>query len=127
MKPADRWRWIVASDILLHLTAVWFFAFLPPNTVNRVEMSVMIMSFFAAVGVIMHAWGKYLLPGTQWAYLISGFVCVFTLTAYEIRVDESVPMSIYIPFGLFLFAGAVSSFAAHVIDGGRKRTVRRGR
>ena len=127
MNHTDRWRWVIAADILLHLTAIWFFAFLPPNTVNQIELTVMLLSFLAAIGVVLHAAGRGRFFGAEWAYLASGFVCVFTLLTYEIRAHGDVPSSIYIPFGLFLFAGAVSSFAAHVIDGGQKRRTHRGR
>ena len=127
MNSTERWRWVVASDILLHLTAIFFFALLPPNTLNPVEISAMALAVFAAGGVVLHAWGRYRLPWTEWAYLTAGFVCVYTLLAYELKSYGSIPAAISIPFGLFLFAGGMSSFAAHVIDGGQKRKQARGR
>lgn len=126
MRPSERWRWIVAADILIHLTAVWFFAFLPPSTLNSMEKIVMTLSIFAAVGVFTHVYPRLSLPLDHWSYLVAGFVCMFTLLIYEVRGAGIIPLSISIPFGLFLFAGAVSSFAAHVIDGGPTRKDRRG-
>lgn len=126
MKHTERWRWIVAADILIHLIAVWFFALLPPNTLNLIEKTVMVLSVLAGIGVLTHVSSRLNLPGVHWAYLAAGFICIFTLMAYEVNSYGEVPASITIPFGLFLFAGAVSSFAAHVVDGGPRRRDRRG-
>ena len=126
MGVLDQWRWIVAADILLHLIAVWWFAYLPPDTLNNYEKLIMVLASFAAIGVVTHACWWLRIPMAQWSYLLAGFVCLFSLMLYEIRSYELVPFSITIPFGLFLLAGTVSSFAAHIIDGGVRRRVRDG-
>lgn len=127
MKVEARWRWIVAADIIMHLTAVWWFALLPPNTLNLWEKIVMGLATLAGVGVVTHASPRLNIPGDHWSYLAAGFVCIFTLLVYESRVFGLVPASTSVPFGLFLTSGAVSSFAAHVVDGGPLRKVDRGR
>lgn len=122
MNPKVKWwRNILAADIVMHLIAIWWFAYLPPDTLNGFELLIMAATTFAAVGVVAHAFRLLRLPGEQWAYLLSGFICLFTVLAYEVdTLDSDVALAIRIPFGLFLFAGAVSSFAAHVIDGGTR-------
>lgn len=127
MKKTEKWRWVVAADILLHLVAIFFFAFLPPNTLNLMEKLVMGLAVAAAIGVISHASARLRLPWEEWSYLAAGFVCVFTLLVYEFRAWGNIPAAVSVPFGLFLFAGAASSFAAHVVDGGIRRRDRRGR
>ena len=123
MKPTVKWwRHILAADIVMHLIAVWWFAFLPPSTLNEFELSIMMVSGFAIFGVLAHAFGTFCVPGERWSYLISGFIMMLTFTIYEVRaLGENVPLSMRVPFGLFLLAGATSAFAAHVIDGGHIR------
>jgi hypothetical protein len=122
------WRHILAGDIVMHLTAVWWFAFLPPTTLNEFETLIMIVSTMAGFGVIAHAFDWFDLPGEQWSYLAAGFIMLLTMIVYEVSLLGSpVPFAIRFPFGLFLLAGTVSAFAAHVIDGGQSRGARGGR
>lgn len=119
---ARRWRHVVAADIIMHLIALWWFAYLPPQTLNEYEVFIMAVSTAAGFGVFGHAFGWICLPGQRWSYLVAGFVCLLTLFIYEFRsIPSGVPLSIRVPFGLFIFAGAVSAFAAHIIDGGSLR------
>lgn len=129
MKPTVTWwRHILAADIVMHLIAVWWFAFLPPSTLNEFETLIMIVSTFAMFGVIAHAFNVIDLPGEKWSYLVAGFIMLLTALVYEVSLlDSPVPLAVRIPFGLFLLAGTVSAFAAHVIDGGQIRGVRGGR
>lgn len=116
------WRHVLAADIVMHLIAVWWFAFLPPSTLNEFETFIMIVSTLAAFGVIAHAFDIFDLPGEHWSYLMAGFIMLLTAIVYEVQLlDSPIPLAIRVPFGLFLLAGTVSAFAAHVIDGGSSR------
>lgn len=119
MHPTMKWwRKILAADIIMHLIAVWWFAYLPPGTLNNLEKVIMVLATYAGVGVLAHAFDIINLPLERWSYLLAGAVCLLTLMAYETATFNSdIPLAIRVPFGLFLFAGAMSSFAAHVIDG----------
>lgn len=123
MEPSVRWwRKLVAGDVAMHMIAVLFFAYLPPSTLNAYEQLIMILAAAAFVGVLSHAFARVTLPAERWAYLAAAFVCVLTLLLYETRtLHTPIPLSVRIPFGLFLAAGAVSAGAAHVIDGGPPR------
>jgi hypothetical protein len=129
MKPTVTWwRHILAADIVMHLIAVWWFAFLPPSTLNEFETLIMIVCTLAGFGVVAHAFNWFDLPGERWSYLMAGFIMVLTMLVYEVSLlDSPVPLAVRVPFGLFLLAGSVSAFAAHVIDGGQIRGVRGGR
>lgn len=129
MNPKVKWwRKILAADIVMHLVAIWWFAFLPPDTLNGLELVIMVLATLAAIGVLAYAFEWFFLPGERWSYLLAGFICLLTLLAYEVdTLDTPIPLAVRIPFGLFVFAGAVSSFAAHVIDGGHIRGVRSGK
>jgi hypothetical protein len=121
------WRHILALDIIMHLTAVWWFAFLPPSTLNEFETFIMIVATLSGFGVMAHAFNFFDLPAEEWSYLMAGFIMLLTAVVYEVSVyDSPVPVAIRVPFGLFLLAGSVSAFAAHVIDGGQPRGVRSG-
>jgi hypothetical protein len=118
------WRKALAADIALHLVAIFFFAYLPPNTLNTWETAIMGGSLLALGGVLSHAFIPIRVPGDQWAYLLSGGVALFTLLVYESRTwGEPIPLTLRVTYGLFLAAAAVSSYAAHVIDGARGRTL----
>ena len=122
MKPKmSWWRHIVAADIIMHLIAIWWFAYLPPSTLNEYEVFIMVVSTLAGIGVLSHAFRNICsLPLARWSYLLSGFVCLLTFSIYEVRsLGSGVPIAITVPLGLFLLAGVLSSFAAHVVDGGR--------
>ena len=113
------WRKILAADIGLSMVAVFFFAWLPPSTLNVYELVIMGGSLFAGVGVVTHAVARIHLPYEHWAYMAAGLVALLTLVVYETRtLGSGIPLSVRVPFGMFLLACSVSAFAAHVIDGG---------
>ncbi len=116
------WRKALAADIGLHLIAIFFFAYLPPSTLNHWEKGIMVLSTLALVGVVSHAFIPRKIPGDQWAYLLAGGVALYTLLVYETRTWlYDIPLTLRVTYGLFLLSAAVSSYAAHVIDGGRGR------
>lgn len=128
MHPNRRlWRRVLAADISITMLAVFFFALLPPNTLNVVELSIMVGAAASAAGVVSYAFDWLRLPGERWGYLLAGMVCLMTLLSYEVAtVGSPIPLSIRIPFGLFLAAGTASSLAAHIIDGARPAQQRGG-
>lgn len=114
------WRKALAADIALHLAAIFFFAYLPPSTLNLWEAGIMAGSALALLGVVSHAYIPLRVPGDRWAYLLSGAVALWTLLVYESRVwGQPIPATLKVTYGLFLLSAAVSSYAAHVIDGAR--------
>lgn len=116
------WRKALAADIALHLVAIFFFAYLPPQTLNTWEQGIMAMSVVALLGVLSHAFIPHRVPGDQWAYLLAGGVALYTFLVYETRTWlYDIPWTLRVTYGLFLISAAVSSYAAHVIDGGRGR------
>lgn len=121
MVPVVRWwRKALAADIALHLVAIFFFAYLPPQTLNIWEGWIMLSSLVALAGVLSHAFIPARIPGDRWAYLLSGGVALFTFLVYESRTwGEPIPATLRVTYGLFLLSAAVSSYAAHVIDGAR--------
>lgn len=121
MVPVVRWwRKALAADIALHLVAIFFFAYLPPQTLNTWESAIMVASLLALAGVLSHAFIPRRIPGDRWAYLLSGGVALFTFLGYETRTwGYDIPLTLRVTYGLFLISAAVSSYAAHVIDGAR--------
>ena len=114
------WRKALAADIALHLVAIFFFAYLPPSTLNTWEMGIMAASALALSGVMSHAFVPCRVPGDRWAYLLAGAVALYTLLVYETRTwGQPIPLTLRVTYGLFLLSAAVSAYAAHIIDGAR--------
>jgi hypothetical protein len=118
--PAARaWRTAIVLDVSITLTAVAMFALLPPSTLNNYERAIITSATFAGVGVIFHAFLRGRVPGVRWSYLLASVTCMGAMLVYEWRTwCSDIPLSVRVPFGLFLLAGAASAGAAHVIDGG---------
>ena len=126
MEPSGQWwRKVIAADLALYLLSIFTFAYLPPNSVNPYEVLVMILSIVTLVGVVSHASTRWHLPLEEWSYLATGFLGLLAFGLYEAySAYFSEPPSVRITYGMFLLAGAVSGYAAHVVDGGRPRKVR---
>lgn len=115
------WRKALAADIALHLVAIFFFAYLPPSTLNGWEQGIMAASTLALLWVVSHAFlPRRRVPGDRWAYLLAGAVALYTLLVYETRTwGQPIPLTLRVTYGLFLLSAAVSSYSAHIIDGAR--------
>jgi hypothetical protein len=113
------WRRVLAADLGAYNIAIFFFALLPPSTLNSFEWAAMLLAFFNGVGVLAHAMERFNLPGEEWAYLTTGATGLFVLISYVSLSTDSVEVKL--PFTLFLISGVLSGYAAHVIDGGHKR------
>ena len=126
MEPkAHWWRKVVAADLVLYLLSLFMFAYLPPKDVSLYEGTVMVLSLITLIGVVSHASERTHLPLEEWSYLVTGFLGLLTFGLYEsYSAYFSEPTSVRITYGMFLLAGAVSGYAAHVVDGGRPRKVR---
>lgn len=110
------WRRVLAVDLGLFNVALFFFAWLPPSTIEPQETAVMVGSVLAGIGVIGHALPRLRIPGESWSYLLTACVGFLTLLVYAHLAP--VPYSVKVPYLLFLASGIASGLAAHVIDGG---------
>jgi hypothetical protein len=113
------WRRVLAFDLGLFNVALFFFAWLPPDTLVWPERIAMVGSAAACVGVVAHAVRRVNIPGEGWSYLITACVGFYVLLVYAHTAPA--PWSVKAPFLLFLASGIASGLAAHVIDGGPGR------
>lgn len=123
MEPKPHWwRKALAIDLSIYLVGLFLFALLPPTTLNWVEITLMIMSVIALIGVVSHASTRISLPGEQWSYLVTGVLGLLAFGAYESYAlyAGDVEYQFSVTYGVFLIAGAASGYAAHVIDGGKR-------
>lgn len=81
----------------------------------------MAFSAFAMIGVVTHALSQIHLPGERWAYMITSWVGLYVLVAYEYLSTD--PASMKIPMAVFILSGVASAYAAHVIDGGPRALI----
>jgi hypothetical protein len=107
---------VLAADLGLFNVALFFFAWLPPSTLEFQEQIVMGGAALAGFGVIAHAIPRLRVPGEGYAYLATAMVGMFTLLVYAHLAQA--PAAVKIPLVLFLASGVASGLAAHVIDGG---------
>lgn len=111
-----RWRILLAVDLGLFNLALFLFALLPPYNLIPQEWVAMGLAVFAMIGVITHALPLIHLPGERWAYMITSWVGLYVLVAYEKLSSD--PYYMKVSMAMFLLSGIASAYAAHVIDGG---------
>ncbi len=117
----ERWRILLAVDLGLFNLALFLFAWLPPTDILPQEWLAMALAVFAVAGVVAHAIPRVHLPGERWSYMITCWVGLYVLVAYEHLSTD--PYSMKIPMAAFMLSGIASSYAAHVIDGGPRAAV----
>ena len=114
------WRRFLVADLSLFNAGVFALAYLPPATLNYIEVVCMAGSAAAILGLVSHLCHNRIVPGDQWAYLLTAWVGGITLSAYVLFAKEPVTYEIAVP--VFLAGGIASAAAAHIIDGGKPRT-----
>lgn len=113
------WRRVLAADLFLFNVAIFFFALLPPIDLNNFEIVALILSGFAAIGLVTHATDKITLPKEHLSYMITSSVGLYVFGSYMHMSTQ--PYYIKVPYLIFLLSGIVSGYAAHVIDGHEKK------
>ena len=119
MPRSEQWRRVLAADLGIFNIAIFFFAWIPPQTLIIQEQVIMAMALFSFIGLISHASIRVHLPGESWSYLLTGATGLLTLGAYEVLAQD-ISSQYRITYGLFLLSGIVSAYAAHLIDGGKR-------
>lgn len=116
------WRRLLALDLGIFNLAMVALALIPPNTLVVPELVVSALGALLFFGVLSHASDTISVPGEQWAYLATGTLGLWTFLNFEVGASGGeVQLFAKVSIGLFLLSGAASGYAAHVIDGGRRR------
>lgn len=119
--PSNKtWRKLLALDLASFNLALFFFAYLPPNTLNYVEMFIMACSVLCFIGLVSHASTRVSLPLENWSYLLTGAIGLATIILY-VKFQSDAEYYFKVTYILFLLSGTISAYAAHIIDGGGEK------
>ena len=115
------WRRVLAADIGVFAVGIFSLALIPPASLVWPEAVICVLAAFCLLGVITHASEHVHLPGEEYAYLMTGALGLTTLFAFEHGTSPNTALVFRVSVGIFLLGGSVSGYAAHLVDGGRRR------
>jgi hypothetical protein len=120
----EKLRWMrraLSAELILFCLAVALFAYIPPATFEFIEVVAVVGAALCSIGLFSQASNRLRLPGEQWAYLLTATLGVYVMLGFQTQSDASFEQRILI--GVFLLSGIVGAYAAHLVDGGRRRNV----
>jgi hypothetical protein len=124
--PAEHRSWLTRHQRhMLGLTVVFFqlsliaLSLLPLHSVVTPEWVTVVGGTVAILGIFTHVSLSVGLPGDRWVYLIC-VVLDFYVWGWFVLTNYTSSSVAYIPVSMLLFATALLSFLAHMLDGGAR-------
>ena len=105
-------RIVVCLALTAYNVAIFTLAIFPITEITWREWMVAFLAIIATIGLIARAVPSIVVPGERYAYLVTGFVGVVTLLAYEFTSIE--PTYAKIRVGVLLLCGIIGAYGAHL-------------
>ncbi len=105
-------RQVVCVALIAYCVGIFTLAIWPTNHITWREWGIAFLCVVAVIGLIARMIPRVILPGERYAYLLTGFVGLVTLLAYD--WDASDPNYAKVRVSALLLAGIIGSFGAHI-------------
>ena len=110
--PSNAARLVVCSALIVYCCAITTLALFPATGITWVSWVVLFLATIAVIGLIAHASTAIVLPGEQYAYLVTAVTGAITLLVYDWQ--GSVPVHERVRVSLFLTVGIIGGVGAYV-------------
>jgi|SRR5215510_4218260 len=122
-EPLYLGRTVVCSALIIYDLAIIDFAIEPLDTLQWAEVIAVGLASMSIIGLIAHMFEAVRLPAEEYAYLVTGFCGLMTLLLFLGDTSDVLSRQV-LHNALFLLAGVVGGYGAHIVAGGRRASGR---
>jgi len=112
-------RKVVCAALAIYVVGITLLALLPIATISTTELIIAGACGVALVWLFGRAFESVVIPGERFAYLLTGFLGLISMLAYDFGATEELSRHKWWT-SFFLAAGIIGAYGAHIAQGPEK-------